>query len=233
MGDINWSKNYVYGGKDEALYMQLPQTAEMNNALENFVSFIDAWLCYPDCAQDDLQWDVNSDNQIDLTDWAVAVDANDFERAFTINGRYLLTDFHGSVVGEVDLDGNITQIDYNAWGEPIVSQGGDIEGLSILWNGYYHDSETGNYYLRNRYYSPQERRFITKDPRGVNPDGNWNNRFAVHTQYRDGYGLSVYAGSDPVNGRDDWERYTSFTGVRYKPSNPAAPSGSIPFRLRL
>ena len=120
------------------------------------------------------------------------------------SGRYLVTDFRNSVIAKINSDGTLTQIDYNAWGEPTVSQGGDLEGLSVLWNGYYYDDETGSYYLRNRFYSPQERCFITEDPRGVNPDGNWNNRFAVHTQYGDGYGLSVYAKGDPVNGRDDW-----------------------------
>ncbi len=120
------------------------------------------------------------------------------------SGRYLVTDFKNSVIAKRNSDGTLTQIDYNAWGEPTVSQGGSLEGLSVLWNGYYYDDETGNYYLRNRYYSPQERNFITEDPRGINPSRNWNNHFAVHAQYNDGYGLSVYAKSDPVNGRDDW-----------------------------
>lgn len=202
--DGNWSHDYIYGAAGEVVYMRFPQTTEMNDALENFVGFIDAWLCYPGCTQDDLQWDSNADDQINLIDWAVAVDANDFAGAFMTNGRYLLTDFHNSVIGKVNLDGSVDEISYNAWGIPYVTQGADLEGLSIFWNGYYLDSESGNYYLRNRYYSPVERRFLTEDPHGINPDGNWNNPFGVRRQYSDGYGLRVYAQSDPVNNGDPW-----------------------------
>lgn len=198
----NWSRDYIYGGMGEVVYMRFPQTSEMNDALDNFVNFVDAWLCYPDCTQDDLQWDSNADNQINLIDWVA--DANDFAGAFVTNGRYLLTDFRNSVIGKVNLDGSVDEISYNAWGTPYVMQGTDIEGLSILWNGYFYDYETGDYYLRNRYYSPLERRFLTDDPHGINPDGTWSNGFDIQRQYSDGYGLQVYAQGDPVNNRDDW-----------------------------
>jgi len=67
---------------------------------------------------------------------------------------------------------------------------------TYLWNG--------NYYLKNRYYSPIERRFLTEDPHGTIPDENWNNPFGILNQYADGYGLQVYAGFNPITGRDDW-----------------------------
>ena len=202
--DTTWEKDYVYGAQGEAVYMRIPQTTEMNSALENFISFISAWLCDPYCDANDLLWDYDDSNDINLIDWAAAVDANDFFGAFTTNGRYILTDFRNSVVGKVNLDGSIDEISYNAFGEPITAQGTDLEGLSVLWNGYYFDNETANYYLRNRYYSPLERRFITEDPHGINPDGNWNNYFAPRWQYIDGYSLQVYAKGDPVNGWDGW-----------------------------
>ena len=41
----------------------------------------------------------NDDDQINFIDWCAAVDANSFEGAFTTNGRYLLTDFRNSVIG--------------------------------------------------------------------------------------------------------------------------------------
>lgn len=202
--DGQWSHDYVYGAMGEVVYMQFPRTTEMNDALENFIAFAEAWLCDPNCTQDDLLWDTNDDDQINLIDWAAAVDANDFAGAFTVNGRYLLTDFRNSVIGKVNLDSSVDEIAYTAFGEPVISQGTDLEGLSILWNGYYFDDETGNYYLRNRYYSPQERRFITEDPHGVNPDENWDNPFGVWKQYQDGFGLKVYAQGDPVNNKDAW-----------------------------
>ncbi|AQQ70724.1 hypothetical protein SMSP2_01085 [Limihaloglobus sulfuriphilus] len=61
-----------------------------------------------------------------------------------------------------------------------------------------------------RYYSPTERKFITDDPHGVNPDGNWNNPFSPIRQLDDGAGLQVFANHDPVNGRDDWGLMSSF-----------------------
>ena len=201
--DGSWSRDYIYGAVGEVVYMRSPQTSEMNDALANFIDFAEAWLCYPYCTQDELLWDVNADDQINLIDWAAA-DANDLSGAFLTNGYYLLTDFRNSVIGKVNPDGGVDEVFYDAWGTPYVSQGVDLEGLSTLWNGYYYDYETGNYYLRNRYYSPLERRFLTEDPHGINPDENWNNPFDIQRQYSDGCGLQVYAQGDPVNNRDAW-----------------------------
>ena len=206
--DGDWVRDYIYGAKGEVIYMQIPQTTEMNDAFDNFIGFIEAWLCNPYCDSNDLAWDYDDNNDINFTDWAMAVDANDFDGAFTTNGRYILTDFRNSVIGVVGLDGSVTKIGYSAFGTP--SYTGDLDGLSVLWNGYYFVDETGNYYLRNRYYSPLERRFLTDDPRGINPDGNWNNSFAPIIQLADGCGLGVYAQGDPVNGRDDWGLDTCF-----------------------
>ncbi len=55
----------------------------MGKTLNNFISFVTAWLCYPGCTQQELLWDVNADSQIDFIDWAGGVDANDFAGAFS------------------------------------------------------------------------------------------------------------------------------------------------------
>ena len=198
--DVVWQKDYVYGALGELIYMQSPKTTASNQDAEDLVSFLDAWLCNPDCTQDNLYWDFDDNNQINFVDWAGYCD--DFAEAFRDNGRYVLTDFKGSVVGMTDSNGVFIEISYNAWGTP--SYTGDLEGLNVLWNGYYYDAETENYYLRNRYYSPLERRFVTQDPRGINPDENWNNPFDVISQYRDGFGLQVYVTGDPINNTDPW-----------------------------
>ena len=160
------------------------------------------------CTQDDLEWDANEDSQINLIDWAAYSDdfigAFDSSTLFPRHVRYLLTDMRNSVVGKVNPDGTVDEIAYTAFGTSMVNPETDLEGLAILWNGYYYDYETGNYYLRNRYYSPVERKFLTVDPHGINPDGNWNNPFGIRRQYFDGFGLQVYAQGDPVNNRDDW-----------------------------
>ncbi|MDR2424542.1 MAG: RHS repeat-associated core domain-containing protein, partial [Prevotellaceae bacterium] len=36
------------------------------------------------------------------------------------------------------------------------------------WQGQYHDSETGLYYNRFRYYSPEEGVYLSQDPIGLN-----------------------------------------------------------------
>jgi RHS repeat-associated protein len=148
-------------------------------------------------------WLTSGDSQVDFYDF---VDNGDtFEGMYDINANYLLTDYKGSVIAISDEYGDTDEIAYNAWGQVSPASAlNDINGLSILWNGYYYDHETGNYYLKNRYYSPVERGFVTEDPHGVNPDGNWNNPFYPIRQLDDGAGLQVFAGHDPVNGRDDW-----------------------------
>ena len=147
-----------------------------------------------------LVWDTVADGFIDYLDYADNLAT--FEGAFATNYRYIIADNNNSAIGVASIDGSIEYIDYDAWGEP--SYTGDIDSLNILWNGYYFDGETGNYYLRNRYYSPTEHRFLTEDPHGTIPDENWNNPFGITNQYTDGYGLDVYAGFNPITGRDDW-----------------------------
>ncbi len=202
-GNISWAKDYIYGGQGELVSLHLPRTAAMNAAFDNLMSFATAWLCYPNCTTQELTWDTNSDDQINLYDYAYYVhNTNYFDGAFLSNIYYCLTDKNNSVVGIIDIDRDVEYITYNAWGTP--SYTGDIQGLSVLWNGYYFDAEVENYYLRNRYYSPLQRKFLTDDPHGIIPDGNWNNPFAIMNQYADGVGLAVYAGANPVMNRDDW-----------------------------
>lgn len=180
--DGNWTQDYIYGAKGEVIYMQLPRTEGMNDEYDEFwdimTGFASAWLCDPNCTAAQLVYDCNDNDQIDLVDWKCIFDNVDLIAAFTDNGRYVLTDFRNSVIGMTDPNNNVIGITYDAWGAP--SYTGDLEGLSIFWNGYYLDDETGNYYLRNRYYSPLERRFVTEDPHGVNPDENLNNSFGIN-----------------------------------------------------
>ena len=89
---------------------------------------------------------------------------------------------------------------------------------------HYYDMESGNYYLRNRYYSPFERRFLTEDPHGINPDENWNNPFDIQRQYSDGCGLQVYAQGDPVNNRDGWGLTTI---IEYRNLGPLGHAGLL------
>ena len=59
----------------------------------------------------------------------------------------------------------VWQADYAAWGE-ISVQYQEIDN-PLRFQGQYHDLESGLYYTRHRYYSPEFGRFITQDPIGL------------------------------------------------------------------
>ncbi|AQQ70733.1 hypothetical protein SMSP2_01094 [Limihaloglobus sulfuriphilus] len=152
-GSINWARDYVYGASGEAVYMQMPSSTAMNTAFEDYLDFAEAWLCSPSCTAAQLVWDTtgwddvndvwltSGDSQVDFYDF---VDNGDvFEGMYDINANYLLTDYKGSVIAISDEYGDTDEIIYDAWGNASVATGVDLQGLSILWNGYYYDYETG------------------------------------------------------------------------------------------
>ena len=80
---------------------------------------------------------------------------------------YYILNLQGDVVQIID-DGGVLQAEYvySPWGE-IISAEGDLAEINPLryrgYCGYYYDSETGFYYLRSRYYDPENHRFINAD----------------------------------------------------------------------
>ena len=82
----------------------------------------------------------------------------------TPNTYYYILNLQGDVVQIID-DGGVLQAEYvySPWGE-IISAEGDLAEINPLrYRGYYYDSETGFYYLRSRYYDPENHRFINAD----------------------------------------------------------------------
>src|SRR5205085_11776052 len=65
-----------------------------------------------------------------------------------------LTDASGAVVASYNYDafGNVTTTGNSAPANP------------VLFQGQYHDSDTGLYYMRPRYYDPSNGRFLSRDP---------------------------------------------------------------------
>jgi len=73
-----------------------------------------------------------------------------------------LTDALGSTRALVDGAGQLTDsYDYNPYGTLLRHSGSSDN--SFLFTGEQYDKETGNYYLRARYYSPELTRFLTRD----------------------------------------------------------------------
>ena len=120
---------------------------------------------------------------------------------FTYNGTeyYYLKNAQNDVVALVDSNRQIVaKYAYDAWGR-IVSvtdaEGNDISAQKdhignvnpIRYRSYYYDNETGLYYLKTRYYSPDMCRFL-------NADGSIGANQDIHA-----YNLFAYCSNNPVN----------------------------------
>ena len=82
----------------------------------------------------------------------------------TPNTYYYILNLQGDVVQIID-EGGVLQAEYvySPWGEVISAEGDLAEINPLRYRGYYYDSETGFYYLRSRYYDPENHRFINAD----------------------------------------------------------------------
>ena len=96
-------------------------------------------------------------------------------------------------MARLDSDGvTVVKYRYDAWGKP-TSKTGDLASTlgtvqPFRYRSYAYDEETGMYYLRSRYYSAQQCRFVNADRYVA----------AVGTAVK-GYNLFAYCSNDPVN----------------------------------
>jgi RHS repeat-associated protein len=104
------------------------------------------------------------------------------------SGSEVLTYYHvnhqGSVIDMTDGNGVLqgTPITYDEFGESTAG----ITGEAFRYTGRRYDAETGLYYYRARYYSPQLGRFLQTDPVG----------------YTDNLDLYSYVYNDPADRSD-------------------------------
>ena len=76
---------------------------------------------------------------------------------------YYLKDAHGDVTALADAAGTITKnYLYDAFGNEQTEDAADTN--PFRYAGEYFDAESGNIYLRNRYYDVSTGRFISEDP---------------------------------------------------------------------
>jgi RHS repeat-associated protein len=101
----------------------------------------------------------------------------------------------GSVIALSDSNGNIVeQYKYDVFGKPTIMEPNDAVISSSAYDNPYmftgrrYDEQTGLYYYRARYYSPDLGRFISADPIG----------------YYDSLNLYQYCLNNPVNYIDPW-----------------------------
>ncbi len=83
-----------------------------------------------------------------------------------VDSKYFyLHDRLGSVRQVIDSNGVIkNSYTYNPLGESFASDESQATSNCFMFTGQYYDSETGEYYLRNRQYSPSICRFTSRDP---------------------------------------------------------------------
>ncbi len=105
-----------------------------------------------------------------------------------LNGYYL-HNAHGDVIQLADQQGAVTRnYLYDAFGEEKDAQTNDHNPFRYC--GEYLDNESGNVYLRARYYDPATSRMISKD----SYEGNIKNPLSLN--------LYIYCANDPVNNID-------------------------------
>jgi RHS repeat-associated protein len=108
--------------------------------------------------------------------------------AMYVNGDgwyYYHYDGLGPVIALSDSSGNIVeQCSYDIFGEPSCIS----DGNPYKFTGRRYDAETGLYYYRERYYSPELGRFLQPD----------------RLYYNDSFNLYVYCWNNPLNWVDPW-----------------------------
>ena len=81
---------------------------------------------------------------------------------------FYVRNLQNDIIALIDEDGNtVVNYTYDSWGK-ILSITGSLKDTvgqqnPFRYRGYYYDKETGMYYLKNRYYDPELRRFICFD----------------------------------------------------------------------
>ena len=94
--------------------------------------------------------------------------------AMAVDGKhyFYVRNFQNDIIALVDEDGKtVVNYSYDSWGRilAITRELKNTIGIqnSFRYRGYYYDNETGMYYLKNRYYDPELRRFISADGGGI------------------------------------------------------------------
>ena len=103
--------------------------------------------------------------------------------------QYYVTDPHGNVVQLTDGNGKVTKTyEYDSFGNEVKPE--EKDDNPFRYCGEYYDKETGEVYLRARYYQPGKGRFLTRDTY----TGEEDEPESLH--------LYAYCGNDGVNAWD-------------------------------
>lgn len=117
--------------------------------------------------------------------------------------QFYVTDPHGNVVQLTDEGGKVIKTyEYDSFGNEVKLDSKDENPFRYC--GEYYDKETGEIYLRARYYQPAVGRFLTRD----SYTGQEDDALSLH--------LYTYCGNDGVNAWDPsghWSKKVIHTGM--------------------
>ena len=114
-----------------------------------------------------------------------------------------IKNLQGDVVAIADGAGNIlVQYYYDAWGRILEIDDDSTNSIGtinpIRYRSYYYDTETGFYYLKTRYYSPEICRFLSSDTEEV---------LSASTYLISDKNLFAYCDNNPVIRKDTGGQY--------------------------
>ena len=186
-GDGFLVRRFLYGtGIDETIRMSnvLPSADIAGGGdvdLADFAVLAQAWLLDANDTEFDPNADLIPDRIIDYKDLKAIADNWLGEGAGSAYYVYYYQyDGLGSVIALSNSDGNLVEeYRYDVYGKSeIRNSNNSVVSVSSVANQYFftgrqYDSETGLYYYRARYYSPNIGRFMQTDPVGYSAGVNW------------------------------------------------------------
>jgi len=112
-------------------------------------------------------------DDIEMLEQADVLDYDDDTNATEITRSYYHKNALGSVMTITDADEvEVASYRYNAYGTMAITIDGtphSVDPLGQHWGftGRFFDEESGNWYIRARYYEPTSGRFLSRDPLGI------------------------------------------------------------------
>ena len=177
----------VYGnGVNEVLAMFTPYHAGDPTDWDDFVEFVETWLCDTNDTCYEPGYDHNSDNIVNFEDFAYFAGVWDIPSNQESNWYYLrdaLGSVRGIIGGRFNREDDREFYNYDVYGRlSIQNPEESVSGNPYLFAGYHYDAETELYHTLRRTYDPETGRWLQIDPIG----------------YADGMNLYGYVRSNPV-----------------------------------
>ena len=182
-----FTREFVYGnGVNEVLAMFTPYHAGNPTDWDDFVEFVETWLCDTNDTCYEPYYDHNTDDIVNLADFAYFASVWDMPSSTESNWYYLhdaLGSVRGLVGGRFNREDDREFYNYDVYGKlSIQNPEESVSGNPYLYAGYRYDAETELYHTDYRTYDPETGRWLQIDPIG----------------YADGWNLYEYVNSNPV-----------------------------------